>query len=180
MALTEREITLEAAYDRLDEEVAEQAQAYRDADNGSTYQQIAARRGRQAEDHRGGVAWAMDYPDTDATGSGWDIDSITLGALTKGDENRVSQAVEDIECTRQDAYVAVAVTDAPFLEHDPEDMSQIEYQKTIRNVVDLHPDFVGWVDAETGDLASAGDSGKSFMASVAEGATSATSTGENG
>ena len=179
MPLTEREYDLEAEYDRLDERVAEHAREYADAENGSTYQQVAARRGRTAQDHRSGVAWALGFPDGDVAGAGWDTDTVTLGAPTKGDVDRVEDAVATLECARQNAYVAVATVDAPYLEHDPENIGQAALHKTIGAVARLHPDFVAWADDRIDALSQGGDTGKSFMASVAT-ATSATSNDTNG
>jgi len=179
MPLSEREYELEAEYERLDEQVAEHAQEYADAENGSTYQQVAAQQGRQAQDHRGGVAWALGYPDGDLPGAGWDAKTITFGAPTKGDVNRVNDAVEALDCNRQDAFVAIATVDAPYLEHDPDNIGQSAFQRTIRAVADLHPDFVEWADARVGELSHGGDSGNSFMESVMS-ATSQNSQNENG
>lgn len=179
MPLTEREFDLSDEYDRLDEKVAEHAERYSTAENGSDYQQVAAQQGRQAQDHRSGVAWALGFPDDPLPGSGWDVETVSFGAPTKGDVNRVNDAVESIDCNRQDAYVAVATVDAPFLEHDPNDIGQATLKRTIRAVADLHPDFVAWADSRIDSLSQGGDSGKSFMASVME-QTSANSQSESG
>lgn len=179
MPLQDREYDLEAEYDRLDEQVDEYAAEYTDAENGSTYQQVAAQQGRQAQDHRGGVAWALGYPDGDLSGVGWDETTITLAAPTKGDVDRVADAVETIDCSRQNAFVAVATVDAPYLEHDPDRIGQAALHKTIRAVGDLHPDFVEWADARIEALSQGGDSGNSFMESVMA-KTSATSPTTNG
>lgn len=173
------DIDLEAEYDRLDDKVREHADEYADAEAGSDYQQLAVSKGNRAQRHRGGIAWALDYPDTDESGSGWDTDTVTLGALTKGDVNRKENAVETVDCDPQDAFVALALVDAPFLEHDPHDISQTEYHRTIRAVTGLDPAFVDWADARASKLASAGDTGKSFM-ELATDAASATSNGESG
>lgn len=174
MDRTTRDIDLHAEYDSLDDEVREHAQEYREAEAGSTYQQLAVTNGNRAQRHRAGVAWALDYPDTDEDGSGWNTDSVTLAALTKGDKNRQTNAVDDLDCAPVDAFVAIATVDAPFVEHDPANPSQIEYQRTIRNVTQLNPDFVEWLDARASTIARAGDSGKSFMELVTEAETSET------
>ena len=179
MPLNERKIDLEAEYGRLDDEVAEYAQEYADAENGSTYQQVAARQGRQAQDFRAGVAWALGYPDGDMTGAGWDATTVTVGAPTKGDVDRVADAVETIDCSRQAAYVAVATVDAPYLEHTPTNIGQAALNQTISAVDGLHPQFVAWVDDRIDSLSQGGDSGNSFMDSVMT-ATSQTSPETNG
>lgn len=179
MPLNEREFDLQAEYERLDEQVAEYAQEYADAENGSTYQQVAAREGRQAQDYRAGVAWALGYPDGDMAGAGWDTDTVTLGAPTKGDVDRVADAVETIDCSRQNAYVAVAAVDAPFVEHNPDNIGQAALNQTIGAVAGLHPQFVAWADDRIDALSQGGDSGNSFMNSVMD-ATSATSPETNG
>ena len=179
MPLNEREIGLEAEYERLDEQVAEYAQEYADAENGSTYQQVAARQGRQAQDFRAGVAWALGYPDGDMAGAGWDADTVTVGAPTKGDTDRVREVVETIDCSQQAAYVAVATVDAPYLEHTPDNIGQAALTQTISAVDGLHPQFVAWLDDRIDSLSQGGDSGNSFMDSVMA-ATSTTSPETNG
>jgi len=180
MPLNEREYELAAEYDRLDEQVAEYAAEYADAENGSTYQQVAAQQGRTAQDYRSGVAWALGYPDSDLAGAGWDSDTVTFGAPTKGDVNRVNDAIEQLpKVSRQDALVAIATVDAPYVEHDPADPGQSEFHRTIRAVAGLHPDFVAWADERIDTLSQGGDSGNSFMNSVMA-ATSGTSPNSNG
>jgi hypothetical protein len=179
MPLTEREYDLEAEYEQLDEQVAEYAQEFADAEDNSTYQGIAGRQGRTAQDHRSGVAWALGYPDGDLPGAGWGTDTITLGAPTKGEADRVDNAVDTLDCAYQNAWVAVATVEAPYLEHDPHNIGQAALHKTIGNVARLHPNFVEWVDHRADSLSQGGDTGKSFMASVAN-AASTTSHEQNG
>lgn len=180
MTLNRREYDLTDEYDRLDERVAEYAREYNDAANGSDYQKVAAQQGRQAQDFRSGVSWALGHPDGDLPGAGWDTDSVAFGAPTKGDINRVDDAIEELpNVSRQDALVAVATVDAPYLEHDPENIGQSAFHRTIRAVAGLHPDFVRWADDRIDALSQGGDSGNSFMESVLTEA-SATSQTESG
>lgn len=180
MPLNTREIDLESEYGRLDAEVREHAQAYADAEDGSTYQQLAVTKGNRAQRQRAGVAWALDYPDSDADGSGWDTETVTFSALTKGDVNLKDAVIDELECDPVDAFVAVATVDAPYLEHDPADASPMTVKRTVRNVTHLDPAFVEWADARASDIGRSGDTGKSFMELATAAATSATSTEENG
>jgi hypothetical protein len=180
MTLTEREIDLASEYDRLDAKVKEYASEYAAADAGSDYQRLAASRGKQAEQQRDGVAWALGYPDSDEAGAGWDTDTITLAALTQGEEKLVLNTVDDTDASEQDAYVAAVSVDAPYLAHDPESLEDAEFKQTVRNVLDLKPSFVAWVEARADEITSAGDSGNSFMSYAQEAATSTTSPDESG
>jgi len=180
MPLTKREIDLTSEYDRLDAEVKEHASEYAAADNGSKYQQLAASRGKQAERKRDGVAWALGYPDSDETGAGWDTDTITLAALTQGEEKLVLNTVDDTDASEQDAYVAAVSVDAPYLAHDPKALEDAEFKETVRNVLDLKPSFVVWAESRADEITSAGDSGNSFMDCALEAAASTTSPDESG
>ena len=180
MPLTEREIDLKSEYDRLDAEVKEYANEYAAADAGSDYQRLAASRGKQAERKRDGVAWALGYPDSDESGAGWDTDTITLAALTQGEEKLVLNTVDDTDASEQDAYVAAVSVDAPYLAHDPDALEDAAFKETVRNVLDLKPSFVAWVEARADEITTAGDSGNSFMSYAQEAATSTTSDEESG
>lgn len=179
MPRNERTIDLSAEYDRLDKQVREYASEYASAADGSRYQQLAVTKGNRAERHRRGVAWALDYPDSDASGSGWDTQTLALGELTKGDRNLIDHTLDEIDCTEQDAYCALVVMDAPFVEHDAADPMPTLFKRTIRNITGLDPAFVDWIDHRAGEIASAGDTGKSFMGLVMDEA-SATSDETNG
>lgn len=180
MPLTERTIDLPSEYDRLDAEVKEYATEYAAAEAGSDYQRLAASRGKQAERKRDGVAWALDYPESDAAGSGWDIDTITLTALTQGEEKLVLNTVEDTDASEQEAYVAAVSVDAPYRAHDPEALTDAEFKQTVQNVLDLKPSFVAWVEARADEITSAGDSGNSFMSYARDAVESTTSDEESG
>ncbi len=180
MTLTEREIDLASEYDRLDAEVKEYANEYAAAEAGSDYQRLAASSGKQAERKRDGVAWALGYPDSDEAGAGWNTDTITLAALTQGEEKLVLNTVDDTDASEQDAYVAAVSVDAPYLAHDPDALADAEFKQTVRNVLDLKPSFVAWVEARADEITSAGDSGNSFMSYATEAATSTTSPDESG
>lgn len=163
---------LEAEYDRLDERVAECAATYHDVANGSDAQQLAAQQGKQAERQRAGVAWALGYPDTpDRDGSGWDFDGtpeLAFSEITVGERKLFRDTVDDTGWDEQSAYIAIATADAPYLAHDPEAIDPEEYRDTVLNVVELHPEFVAWADAKAEAASQGGDSGKSFMESVRE------------
>jgi hypothetical protein len=180
MPLTEREIDLNAEYERLDTEVESHASDYADAEAGSRYQQLAASRGKQAERKRDGVAWALGYPDSDASGADWGVGTVTLAALTQGEEKLVLNTVEDTDASEREAYVAAVSVDAPYLEHDPNALDDAEFKQTVRNVLDLKPSFVAWVEARADEITSAGDSGNSFMSYAQAAATSTTSDEESG
>ena len=169
-------------YDRLDEQVAEYAAEYADAPSGSNAQQLAAREGKRAERHRAGLAWALGYPDDpERDGADWGEDvTVAFGALTNGERHLMRDTVDDTGWKDQDAYVAIATADAPYLEHDPDAIDPDEYRDTIMNVVDLHPEFVAWAEAKAEEVSTGGDTGKSFLESAMEAAGSTTSPETNG
>lgn len=173
---------LAAEYDRLDEEVAEYAAEYAAADAGSKAEALAARQGKEAERHRAGLAWALGYPDDpERDGAGWGADvTVAFGALTNGERHLMNDTIENAGWKNQDAYVAIATTDAPYLDHEPGDIDPDDYRDTIMNVVDLHPEFVAWAEARAEDVSRGGDTGKSFLESAMEAAGSTTSPETNG
>ena len=169
-------------YDRLDEQVAEYATQYAEAEPGSNAQQLAARQGKEAERHRAGLAWALGYPDDpEHEGSGWGDDvTVAFGAITNGERHLLNDTIQDTGWKDQDAYVAIATADAPYLEHDPDAIDPDDYRDTIMNVVDLHPEFVAWAEAKAEEVSRGGDTGKSFLESAMEAAGSTTSNETNG
>ena len=173
---------LKAEYDRLDEQVAEYAAEYAEAEPGSNAQALAARQGKEAERHRAGLAWALGYPDDpERDGAGWDDGvSVSFGALTNGERHLMGDTIDDTGWKDQDAYVAIATADAPYLAHDPDAIDPDDYRDTIMNVVDLHPEFVAWAEARAEDVSRGGDTGKSFLESAMEAAGSTTSPETNG
>ena len=70
--------------------------------------------------------------------------------------------------------------DAPYLAHDPDALEDAAFKETVRNVLDLKPSFVAWVEARADEITTAGDSGNSFMSYAQEAATSTTSDEESG
>ena len=173
---------LAAEYDRLDEQVAKYAAEYAEAEPGSNAQALAARQGKEAERHRAGLAWALGYPDDpERDGAGWGDDvTVAFGALTNGERHLMGDTIDDTGWKDQDAYVAIATADAPYLAHDPDAIDPDDYRDTIMNVVDLHPEFVAWAEARAEDVSRGGDTGKSFLESAMEAAGSTTSPETNG
>lgn len=180
MPLTERDYDLAAEYDRLDEEVEATGAEFADDENADGYRQRVAGEGTRAQKQRAGLAWALDYPDEpDVGGSGWDADSVTLAALTAGEEHLVNETVDETGCSNTAAFVAAATVDAPYVEPDHK-ASDAAFRATVENVNDLHPGFVTWAEDQAEALGRVGDTGKSFMESVLEAAASTTSPETNG
>jgi hypothetical protein len=175
---------LREEYDRLDEQVVEYASEYATTPAQSNAQKIAAQQGKQAERQRGGVAWALGYPDApDRDGAGWNFDGapeVTFSAITNGERHLLTDTIEDTGWSEQDAYVAIATADAPYLAHDPDAIDPEEFRETIMNVVELHPEFVAWAEARADEVSRSGDTGKSFLESAMEAADSTTSDETNG
>lgn len=164
MPLHTEEYDLAAEADRLTdimERMAEQQAEYPyDSDAASQ----VADEGQRAERLRSGVRWAL---------SEWDTDAVTLGALTNGERHRVRDVVNDTGWKSSDVFVAAGTIDAPYLEHDPNAITDEEFRETALAVVDLHPAFVDYLEDRIGSLSHmSDDEGKSYRELVREKRTS--------
>lgn len=172
MPLDTREYDLDAAVERLTEDMEAAAERQAEAPVGSDAAEQAAQRGQRAERLRSGVRWAVEA---------WDAESVALAALTNGERRRVLDTVDDTGWNMADCYVAAGTYEAPYLEHDPEAVVQEDYEDTVLNVVDLHPAFVDWAESRVRDLGRMGDEeGKSYRALVLEKRLQGSSQTENG
>lgn len=176
MPLTKTTINLADEYDRLTEEMTTFAQRQAEADSGTTAAQRAAQQGQRAERLRAGVAWARNYPDSDVEGSGWNVDNVVLCALTNGERHRVNDTAEETGWKRSDCYVAAGTVTAPYVEHDPDAITQADFEDTVLNVVDLHPSFVDWAEDRITDISRVGTEGKSYLQLVTENASTTSPT----
>lgn len=181
MPLTTTTIDLEDEYHRLSDEMERYAEEQAKYDRGTDGAQVAAAQGQRAERLRSGVAWAMDYPGhPDVDGSGWDVQTLTVGALTNGDRHLVNDVADEVGYKRADAYVAAGTVDAPFLQHDADDRTVDEFKATVQAVPDLHPSFVDWLEDRITDISQVGEEGKSYLELVQEKRSQATSPDESG
>lgn len=173
MPLDTKTYDLSDEQDRLREEREEYAQEQAEAPIGSDAAQQAAQLGQQADRFLSGIAWAIET---------WDVDSVTLSALTNGERRRVVDRVSEEGWATADCYVAHGTYDAPYLAHDPDAVREDDFDATFRNVTDLHPAYVDWAEQQISDLGGvgAGDSGKSYRELVLEKRTQVASQNESG
>lgn len=160
MPLETQTYDLEAEAESLREKMAEHAQTQAEAPVGSTAAQQAAQLGQTTERHLSGVEWARDE---------LAADELTLSTLTNGERRRVTDTAEETVLSRADCYVAAGTYDAPYLEHDPDAITEEDFRETVKEVADLHPAFVDWLESEISNLGSYGaDMGKSYRTLVLE------------
>lgn len=174
MPLDTREYDISAEIDRMEQEREETAERLAEMDGDSPAAQELAQEGQDLTRYLSGLAWFR---------SEFDADSITLGALTNGERNRVREVVQDASGSgvQQNAYVAQGTVDAPYLEHDPESTTLGQFKDTVAAVADLHPAFVDWAESEITDLGRMdGEMGNSFQELVQEKKAQATATQTNG
>lgn len=113
----------------------------------------------------------------------FETDTVTLGALTNGERNRIQNVVADASGAgvQQNAYVAQGTIDAPYAAHDAEETVMGDFKDTVAAVADLHPAFVDWAEREITDLGRmGGETGNSFRDLVLAKRTQATATPKNG
>lgn len=172
MPLETHDIALSAEVDRLTDAMADHADAQADAPMGSDAAKQAAQAGQRANHLRDGVAWAA---------AEWEADSVTLATLTYGERTRAQDTADEKGWPLRACHVAAGTYDAPYLAHDPEAVTQDEYEATVLNVVDLHPAFVDWADQRIQELGGVGgETGKSYPTLVLERRSRRDSERENG
>lgn len=160
MPLNTQTYDLEAERDKLGDEMEEYAEQQADAPVGSDGAAQAAQNGQRAERLRSGIAWAL---------AEWDVDQITLAALTNGERRRVLDTVDATGWNTVDCYVAAGTFDTPYLAHDPNSVTQGDFEDTCQAVSDLHPAFVDWAESQIQQLSRMeGDEGKSYRELVLE------------
>lgn len=94
----------------------------------------------------------------------WDVGGIELAGLTAGEVNRAEDTVDEItEARERDVWVALGTRNAPYLEHDPDEIRQEDLDRTIVNVFDLPLAFVRWAESRISDLSHlGGDEGNAY------------------
>lgn len=163
--MTEPErIDLQAEYDRLVDEAEDVAERVAGLNPSTDMAQQLTERGRRLDTHRRGVEWAMDE---------WDVDEIAFKPLTLGDDARLSDHFPGGESpgSRRNYEIALGTTDAPYLEHDPGDVSQSALEETVENVGDIPSLAFGrWAQARIDELSAVGNwsSEDSFAALLTE------------
>lgn len=168
--------TLGGARRELDEKLDEQADRVASLPDDAPDDVVTEERteGLKFDRYRNGIEWAINEWDADAT--------IELGAITTGSRDFITELTELHNCPQRNAYIAVGTIEAPFLEHDAEDMptNPNAVGDTIKKIPDFHPAFADWLNTSIGELGQMeGDTGKSFQKLVREKRLSETSTDEN-
>ena len=175
MPLDTQTFDIHETLDDLETEREELAEQVADADPESGAAQQLVERGQQMDRFISGLEWYRNH---------FGKDRITVGALTNGERHLVRNTADRIGgdyAGRQNAYVAMGTADAPYLEHDPEDLNEPDYEETIKQVAQLHPAFVDWMESKITDLGRLdGDTGKSFESLVLEKRLQQTSAETNG
>lgn len=172
MPLDTRTYDLAETIDELDDTRREKAEAQADYPPDSQAAQQLAAEGQQADRFHTGLCWLRDE---------FDVQSVTLSALTNGERRRVADTSAQTPYNRSDIYVAAGTHDAPWCEHDPDATTQDDFEETVRAITDLHPALVDWAEQEIGDLSHVdGETGKSYRALVLEARTRPDSTNESG
>lgn len=163
MPLETRTISIDDEIERLDEKRRKTAAEQAEADYESDAAKQLASEGQEANRHLAGLHWfRQEYPE---------CETITLSALTNGERHRVRSLVQDVDVQgiRQNAYVAAGTYDAPYLEHEPDDVEDNQFEQTVARIADVHPSFADWAESKIKDVSSMSDvMGKSYRELVLE------------
>jgi hypothetical protein len=172
MPLHTREYDIDDEIERLDTQRREKAAQQAEYPPSEPAAQQLASEGQRADRFRAGLLWLREE---------FDVETITLSALTNGERRRVSHTDDEEPYDRSDIYVAAGTYDAPWLAHDPENVAQGDFEETVRAITDLHPALVDWCEHQLSDLGGvSGDTGKSYATLVLEKRLQAASTEESG
>jgi uracil-DNA glycosylase len=130
-------IDFDAEIADLTEEMGEWADRQADAPFNSDAAKRMEYEARQVERLRQGVAWAQQTFD----------DGLVIRPLTDGARNAIDDIVQETAFKRYQAVVCVGTVAAPYLEHDPDEISPSsdDVRATLRNITELDPRFVDWV-----------------------------------
>jgi len=141
--------------------------------------QSALERGQRLERHRDGLAWALD-PD-----NGFDaITEVTIGALTAGETNTVTDRTASLESkmtddwgvqatlrgANQTEFAAAGLVDAPFIDDSD------EHADVVGAVAECAPQFVAWLADRVDGLSTPDIEGNGFGERVAEKRTTRSDT----
>jgi hypothetical protein len=165
---------LDEEIESMEREREEKAERLAKLPDDSPATEQLAERGQTLTRYLSGLRWYREE---------FDADSITLGALTNGERNRIQQVVQEASGSgvQQNAYVAQGTLEAAYLGHDPEETTMGAFKDTVRAVADLHPAFVDWAESEITDLGRMdGEMGNSFRDLVQAKKTQATADQTNG
>jgi hypothetical protein len=180
MPLRTDTIDLDAEADRLRDRREQFADQQVEFPMGSAGARQAAQEGQQADRLLRGIEWAR---------TEWAVESITLAALTNGERHLVQMLTDTdtdaADAMRQNAYIATGTHDAPYLAHDPDNLTDPDerdaIKQTVNNVANLHPAFADWAERKISNLDRVdGDTGKSYRELVLEKRTQRHSTEDNG
>lgn len=151
------------------EEVAEQQAEW--GHNDARAQQLLAR-GNELNNHYHILDWAMDE---------WGIETVELAGLSAGEINRVGDFVDEHESVRElQPWVAVGTRDAPYLEHDPDNIRPGEFETTVFRLVDDVPlAYQQWAEQRIHELTHMTESeGNAYLQLVDEKRRAQTPEGE--
>lgn len=178
MPLQTETVDFDSEVERLTEEMEELADEQLQAQGDRQAQQLLER-GNQLDRFRT-VLRKLAAGDIDTVEA---FDSVEFGGLSPGEVNLVEDIVEEHPKVRErDAWVAVGTRDAPYVEHDPERLSQSAVEETIKRLVDDVPlPFLRWAEERISDLSHLGvDEGNGYLALLQERQSDEAETEESG
>jgi len=145
MALRTKEIDLEAEQNRLRDEMEEVAEKLVEWQDDPQKAQGYMEAGEELRSQINALEWAREQ---------WDVDSVTLAELSEGERTRVDHFVDDHEgIAERVPFVAVGTHDAPYLEHDPENVTEEDFKETVQTLVDdVRIPFITWAESKIGSL----------------------------
>lgn len=170
-----KEIVLAEERDRVIDAAQELADRAAETDPSTDLYDDLVSRGNRLDTHRRAIEWALDE---------WDVESITFRALTLGDDARIADQMNGRGSnpgSERNWEIALGTYDAPYLEHDPEEVTQSALERTVRNVAQIESIAFGrWATAQVDKLSAAGNwnGEQSFARLLAEKQAEASQDGE--
>lgn len=98
----------------------------------------------------------------------WNVDGVELAGLTVGEINLAEDVADENKEPRvRDTWVAAGTQEAPYLAHEPGNITKSDFEETVVNVMDLPMPYVRWAEGKIADLSHLGaDMGNGYLALV--------------
>lgn len=163
MPLDTQTIDLGSELESLKQEREDKASELVDLPDDAPAAAQLAQEGIELDNYINGLGWAVEeYGEI----------NIVVGSVNSGERNLVQDIADDLPGSAlSNVYIAVGSRDAPWLEHDPNQLvNQTESIKdTVKETTGFHPSFEDYLEKEIRELESVGSGmGKSFRELVLE------------
>jgi|GEM_PF-6628322 len=162
MALRTKTIDFEAEKERLRGEMEDVAEDLVEWQHNAQKAQAFAEAGEELRSQINALEWAEEQ---------WGVDEITLAELSEGERKRVEDFCDEHdELPERVPFVAIGTHEAPYLEHDPENVTAEDFKETVHTLYDeVRITFLEWAEGKIASLSGLSEeTGNEFTELVRE------------